>query len=145
MEILLLRSRETVPKDGGGILKRLIAGLMFIMLFSLFACEMNTDTRQLLKQSDTLYLVVKTIVTDPGVMPLLSRDTLEKLLILENSYLEAKKLYLSGVDQRNIRTKLLSYAGKLIGIFEILPQMDKYKDQISAARVAVKIIKIQLE
>lgn len=126
-------------------MKRLIAGLMFIMLFSLFACEMNTDTRQLLKQSDTLYLVVKTIVTDPGVMPLLSRDTLEKLLILENSYLEAKKLYLSGVDQRNIRTKLLSYAGKLIGIFEILPQMDKYKDQISAARVAVKIIKIQLE
>ena len=126
-------------------MKRLIAGLMFIMLFSLFACEMNTDTRQLLKQSDTLYLVVKTIVTDPGVMRLLSRDTLEKLLILENSYLEAKKLYLSGVDQRNIRTKLLSYAGKLIGIFEILPQMDKYKDQISAARVAVKIIKIQLE
>ena len=126
-------------------MKRLIAGLAFIMLFSLFACEMNTDTRQLLKQSDTLYLVVKTIVTDPGVMPLLSRDTLEKLLILENSYLEAKKLYLSGVDQRNIRTKLLSYAGKLIGIFEILPQMDKYKDQISAARVAVKIIKIQLE
>ena len=116
-----------------------------MMLFTTLSCNWNADTRQLLKQSDVLYHVVKTIVTDPGVMPLLSRDTLEKLIILENSYLEAKKLYLSGVDQRDIRTKLLSYAGKLIGIFEILPQMDKYADQISAARVAVKIIKIQLE
>ena len=128
----------------GGLMKKLVVGCLFLALFGLVGCNMGTDTREVLKQADTLYLVVKTIVTDPGVMPLLSRDTLEKLIILEVRYLEAKEIYLSGAAEGGTKAKIFAMAGKLVDIFEDLPYLEKYKDKISAARVAVKIIRIQL-
>ena len=118
-------------------------GIVFILLFSTISCN-TTDTREVLKQADTLYLVVKTIVTDPAVLPILSRDTLEKLILLETRYLQAKKLYLSGVAEGDTKSKIFGFAGTLISIFEELPHLDKYKDQITTARVAIKILRIQL-
>ncbi|RLB94626.1 MAG: hypothetical protein DRH26_00730 [Deltaproteobacteria bacterium] len=126
-------------------MKKLLIGLTFVLMFSTFSCNMGADTREVLKQADTLYLVVRTVVTDPGVLPLLSRDTLEKLMTLEARYLDAKKLYLSGIDKEGLRTKILAYTGSLIGIFEKLPVLDKYSSQMATARVAVKILRIQLE
>lgn len=125
-------------------MKKLWIGLMCVLMFiGLSGCDQ--DTRQVLKQADTLYLVIRTVITDPGVLPLLSPETLEKLVVLEHNYLEAKNAYLAGANMEGLRAKILSYTGSLIGIFEQLPVMDKYKDQMSTARVAVKILKIQLE
>lgn len=117
--------------------------LAFALCLPIFGC--NRDVEKVLKNADTLYLTIKVIVEDPAVYDVLSDGTLDKLRLLEDRYLTAKQVYLAGQRDGTTVDKIFDIAGGLVTVFDDLPQIEKHGDEISAARVAVKALRVLLQ
>ena len=49
---------------------------------------------KILATTDTVYLAVRVIVTDPGVLPKIEPDNLQRLIAIEKAYLFAREKHL---------------------------------------------------
>ena len=72
--------------------------LMFVLMV---ACTVGCNSilnkgkgDKILATTDTVYLAVRVIVTDPGVLPKIGTDDLQRLVAIEKAYLFAREKHL---------------------------------------------------
>lgn len=115
-----------------------------LVLSGVFAMGCNQDVFQ---TADTLYLDIKTIVTDEEVMPLIPDKTMEHLAVVEKVYLSATKL--KDVDPNDIKPfeLLIACADEILSLMDDLQLGEKYDKPLAAIRISVKMLRnhIKLE
>lgn len=105
-----------------------------------------TDSKEILKTTNALYLDIKTVVTDPAIQPGISTEALDKLVVIEMNYLmAASKLKEVGAADMKPLSVIISCADEILGILDALVLDGKYERQISAIRLSIKILKNHLQ
>lgn len=96
---------------------------------------------KILATTDTVYLVVRVIVTDPGVLPKIGENDLGRLVAIEKAYLFAREKHIesSGKDKAILDILVVS-ADEMFEIIESIPGISKYDNQIDRAKTAVRIV-----
>lgn len=120
------------------------AMLMFaVMAVCIVGCNgiLKGKGDKILATTDTVYLVMRVIVTDPGVLPKIGADDLQRLVAIEKAYLFAREKHLesSGKDKAILDILVVS-ADEMFEIIESIPGISKYDNQIDRAKTAVRII-----
>jgi len=118
--------------------------LMFVLMVACtVGCNsiLNSKGDKILATTDTVYLAVRVIVTDPGVLPKIGTDDLQRLVAIEKAYLFAREKHLgsSGKDKAILDILAVS-ADEMFGIIEAIPGISKYDNQIDRAKTAVRIV-----
>ena len=118
--------------------------LMFVLMAACtVGCNsiLNSKGDKILATTDTVYLAVRVIVTDPGVLPKIGTDDLQRLVAIEKAYLFAREKHLeSSGEDKAILDILVVSADEMFGIIESIPGISKYDIQITRAKTAVRII-----
>jgi hypothetical protein len=105
-----------------------------------------TDSKEILKTTNALYLDIKTVVTDPAIQPGISTETLDKLVVIEQNYLMAAlKLQEMGDGNKEPLSIIIGCGDEILGIIDTLVLDGKYERQISAIRLSIKILKNHLQ
>lgn len=129
--------------------------LMAIVMFCLAGCITSTgDAIQekfqltddaILAKTDLVYEVVRAIIVDPEVLPLIDANTLEHLKNIEKLYLFARAKHLEG-DQMDtsIIDVLIACSDELVCIMDVLPGVSKYAERIERAKTAIRILRVML-
>ncbi len=120
------------------------AMLMFVLMVACtVGCNsiLNSKGDKILATTDTVYLAVRVIVTDPGVLPKIGTDDLQRLVAIEKAYLFAREKHLeSSGENKAILDILVVSADEMFEIIESIPGISKYDSQIARAKTAVRII-----
>lgn len=118
--------------------------LMFVLMAACtVGCNgiLNSKGDKILATTDTVYLVVRVIVTDPGVLPKIGENDLGRLVAIEKAYLFAREKHLeSSGEDKAILDILVVIADEMFEIIESIPGISKYDSQIDRAKTAVRII-----
>ena len=118
---------------------------IFIMIFMAFiftGCNFQSAVHptkeQFVTYADSLYLDIKTIVTDPAIRPAISKDVMDKLKEAEDLYLEAKAVQ-DTVSQEPIDL-LISAGKKVLEVTNILVLNEKQKAIVAGIRLSIKML-----
>lgn len=120
---------------------------VMLMLVVMVACTvgcnsiLNSKGDKILATTDTVYLAVRVIVTDPGVLPKIGENDLGRLVAIEKAYLFAREKHIesSGKDKAILDILVVS-ADEMFEIIESIPGISKYDNQIDRAKTAVRIV-----
>ncbi len=105
-----------------------------------------TDSKEVLKTTNALYLGIKTVVTDPAIQPDISTETLGRLGEIEQRYLmAASKLQAAGEEDVSSLSIIIGCGDEILGIIDTWVLDGKYERQISAIRLSIKILKNHLQ
>lgn len=120
------------------------AMLMFVLMVACtVGCNsiLNSKGDKILATTDTVYLAVRVIVTDPGVLPKIGENDLGRLVAIEKAYLFAREKHIesSGKDKAILDILVVS-ADEMFEIIESIPGISKYDNQIDRAKTAVRIV-----
>ena len=122
----------------------LVMAIVFVvMTVCIVGCNgiLNSKGDKILATTDTVYLAVRVIVTDPGVLPKIGTDDLQRLVAIEKAYLFAREKHLeSSGEDKAIRDILVVSADEMFEIIESIPGISKYDNQIDRAKTAVRIM-----
>ena len=117
--------------------------MLVVMAVCIVGCNeiLKGKGDKILATTDTVYLVVRVIVTDPGVLPKIGENDLGRLVAIEKAYLFAREKHIesSGKDKAILDILVVS-ADEMFEIIESIPGISKYDDQIDRAKTAVRII-----
>lgn len=124
--------------------KVLVMAIVFVvMAVCIVGCNeiLKGKGDKILATTDTVYLAVRVIVTDPGVLPKIGENDLGRLVAIEKAYLFAREKHIesSGKDKAILDILVVS-ADEMFEIIESIPGISKYDNQIDRAKTAVRII-----
>jgi len=121
----------------------LMAIVFVVMTVCIVGCNeiLKGKGDKILTTTDTIYLVVKIIVTDPEILPKIGTDDLQRLVAIEKAYLFAREKHLeSSGENKAILDILVVSADEMFEIIESIPGISKYDSQIARAKTAVRIV-----
>ena len=129
------------------ILKASTAIFLVVSLIMLSGCEQSKE--KLLAEMNTIYLDVRTVITDPLVLPLIPEDKLSILQEAEKKYLDAVAI-LKTIDSEDTTDKkaklrtIIECADTILSVLDSLPISSSHKLELAAARVSINILKNHL-
>ncbi len=102
-----------------------------------------TDSRAL-KTAQAIYLDVRTVVTDPEVVPMFAPAELKRLGQLEQTYLAAADTLRRYPDDQAAIAQLSFVATEILGIIDEVTFVGKVRPYVAAIRISVKILQNHL-
>lgn len=120
---------------------------ILVMVVILLGCNMDKD--KILSETNSIYLDIKTVVTDPAVSVLIPEKQMEKLAAAEQKYLKAVALLKNteSIDTDNGKVTLktiIECADTILEVIDALDLVGRYQAEIAAARVSIKVLKNHL-
>jgi hypothetical protein len=125
-----------------------VAAVLVADLF-LMGCVETTgpgpvDTGRVLKTTHAIYLDVRTVVTDPEVMPMFAPAELQRLAELERQYLEVAERMEAYPNDAEAIEKVSYLAGEILGITNEVAFVGKARPYIAAIRISIQILRNHL-
>jgi predicted RNA-binding protein with EMAP domain len=129
--------------------------LMTLAFCALMACSLAgcatpgdpfspPDINQVLQETQKIYLDVRTVVTDPEVMPLFTAEELERLADLERKYLEAAKRMKAFPEDAEAIEQISWIATEILTIIGEVESIEKYQPYVAAIRISIQILRNHL-
>lgn len=119
-------------------MKNFVFVLMIIFSLVFVGCEKSKE--EILQTTNTVYLDIKTVVTDPSVRPMFSEEELTELRQLERTYLTAVDVYDKSEDQDSLKV-ISDCASEILVLLTKNVVDDRYKAEITAVRLSIKILR----
>jgi len=112
-----------------------------VILMAMTVSPGCTETKDLVKTSNALYLDIKTIVTDPEVAAGIPPETMARLASLERTYLEAANVLRDRPESTEPMEVLAYCADEILTLLTGMTVTGKYQSAISAVRISVKLLR----
>lgn len=127
-------------------MKNLLVALAIICFLGIGCVQSEgpVNTNRVLKTTQAIYLDVRTVVTDPEVMPLFAPAELERLADLERQYLEVAERMEAFPDDGEAIEQVSYLAGEILGIIDEVEFVDGAKPYIAAIRISIQLLKNHL-
>jgi hypothetical protein len=127
-------------------MKQLFAALAIVVIIGIGCVQSNgpVDTSRVLKTTHAIYLDVRTVVTDPAVMPMFAPAELQRLAELERQYLEVAERMEAYPNDAEAIEKVSYLAGEILGIINEVAFVGKARPYIAAIRISIQILRNHL-
>lgn len=130
-------------------MKKLICALVTLMGFALAGCATSgtpdpIDIDRVLQVTQTIYLDVRTVVTDPEVLPLFTDEELERLADLERRYLEVAERMKAFPEDAEVIEQVSFIAGEILEILDEITFVEKARPYVAAIRISIGILRNHL-
>ena len=128
----------------GGMMKKLFA---ILALLALVGCNYQAGpvkADRLLKTTHAIYLDVRTVVTDPAVMPMFMPAELRQLSELERQYLEAVRILEGRPDDAAAIEQISYLATEILMVLEQVVFVEKVRPYVAAIRISIKLLRNHL-
>lgn len=102
------------------------------------------NTNRLLKTTHSVYMDIRTVVTDPEVRPMFSPAELEKLAELERQYLAVTEILKKHPNNEEAVQQVSQLATEILGILGEVEFVDGAKPYIAAIRISTQLLKNHL-
>ena len=123
-------------------MKKLIAALAILTIVG-FGCVQSSgpvSENKVLKTANAIYLDVRTVITDPEVMPMLAPAELDRLADLERKYLEVADTLRAFPDDSEAIEQLSWIATEILYVINDV-YVEKYRPYVAAIRISIKLLR----
>ena len=123
-------------------MKKLLAALAVLAIMGMGCVQSSgpvTDNK-VLKTANAIYLDVRTVITDPEVMPMFTPGELERLSDLERKYLEVADTLRAFPDDSEAIEQLSWIATEILYTINSV-QVEKYRPYVAAIRISIKLLR----
>lgn len=129
--------------------------LMTLAFCALMACSLAgcatpgdpfspPDINRVLQETQKIYLDVRTVVTDPEVLPLFTDEELERLADLERRYLEVAERMKAFPEDAEAIEQVSFIAGEILEILDEITFVEKARPYVAAIRISIGILRNHL-
>ena len=123
-------------------MKKILAVLAVLAIVG-FGCVSSSGPvteSKVLKTANSIYLDVRTVITDPEVMPMFAPAELDRLADLERKYLEVADTLRAFPDDSEAIEQLLWIATEILYVINSV-QVEKYRPYVAAIRISIKLLR----
>lgn len=123
-------------------MKKLLAALAALAIVGMGCVQPSgpvTDNK-VLKTANAIYLDIRTVVTDPEVMPMFTPGEIERLADLERKYLEVADTLRAFPDDSEAIEQLSWIAAEILYVINSV-QVEKYRPYVAAIRISIKLLR----
>jgi predicted RNA-binding protein with EMAP domain len=127
-------------------MKKLLTTLAIICFLGIGCVQSGgpVNENKILKTTNSIYLDVRTVVTDPEVMPLFTAEELERLADLERKYLEAAKRMKAFPEDAEAIEQISWIATEILTIIGEVESIEKYQPYVAAIRISIQVLRNHL-
>lgn len=126
--------------------KLLITALTIICFFGIGCAQLGDPVTEnkILKTTNSIYLDVRTVVTDPEVIPLFTAEELERLAELEKRYLQVADTLRAFPDDAEAIEQISWIATEILMIINEVEFIEKYRPYVAAIRISIQVLRNHL-
>lgn len=127
-------------------MKKILAVLAVLAIVG-FGCVQSSGPvteNKILKTTNAIYLDVRTVVTDPEVMPLFTAEELERLAELEKRYLQVADTLRAFPDDAEAIEQISWIATEILTIIGDVESIEKYQPYVAAIRISIQVLRNHL-
>ena len=122
---------------------------LFILAMAVIMPGCTMDKDEILSETNSIYLDIKTVVTDPAVSVLIPEKQMEKLAAAEQKYLKAVAILkntdsIDTEDGKITLKNIIDCADTILEVIDALDLVGRYQAEIASARVSLKVLKNHL-
>lgn len=99
---------------------------------------------KILKTTNSIYLDVRTVVTDSEVIPLFTEKELERLADLEKKYLQVADTLRAFPNDAEAIEQISWIATEILMIINEVEFIEKYRPYVAAIRISIQILRNHL-
>jgi predicted RNA-binding protein with EMAP domain len=121
--------------------------LLAIICFLGIGCAQSegpVTENKVLETTQAIYLDVRTVVTDPEVMPLFTDKELERLAELEKRYLQVADTLRAFPDDAEAIEQISWIANEILTIIGEVESIEKYQPYVAAIRISIQVLRNHL-
>lgn len=118
----------------------LAALVLAIVGFGCVSSSGPVTENKVLKTANSIYLDVRTVITDPEVMPMFTPSELDRLEDLERKYLEVADTLRAFPDDAEAIEQLSWIATEILYVINSV-QVEKYRPYVAAIRISIKLLR----
>jgi hypothetical protein len=127
-------------------MKKLLTTLAIICFLGIGCVQSGgpVNENKILKTTNSIYLDVRTVVTDPEVMPLFTAEELERLAELEKRYLQVADTLRAFPDDAEAIEQISWIATEILTIIGDVESIEKYQPYVAAIRISIQVLRNHL-
>jgi predicted RNA-binding protein with EMAP domain len=127
-------------------MKKLLTTLAIICFLGIGCVQSGgpVNENKILKTTNSIYLDVRTVVTDPEVITLFTAEELERLAELEKRYLQVADTLRAFPDDAEAIEQISWIATEILTIIGEVESIEKYQPYVAAIRISIQVLRNHL-
>jgi predicted RNA-binding protein with EMAP domain len=127
-------------------MKKLLTTLAIICFLGIGCAQSEgpVTENKILKTINSIYLDVRTVVTDPEVITLFTAEELERLAELEKRYLQVADTLRAFPDDAEAIEQISWIANEILTIIGDVESIEKYQPYVAAIRISIQVLRNHL-